>query len=194
MKIYLILICLIFFKAQLMAVEHRPYNILSKEKNIEIRYYNTIVAAEVILSGSRKEAANQAFRLLFKFISGENASNKKISMTAPVTQVKLEENLWKINFFMPSKLSLNQTPTPLQNKIILKEYKEATIASIQFSGTSKQNNLDKHEKELTNFLNQHNYTYLDSPIYAFYNPPFIPWFLRRNEVLFIITNYPTPIK
>ena len=42
---------------------------------------------------------------------------------------------------------------------------------------------EKREKQLKELIRQKGLTIVDEPIFARYNPPFMPWFLRRNEVL-----------
>jgi hypothetical protein len=36
---------------------------------------------------------------------------------------------------------------------------------------------------LVEILARDSYTALSEPVLAIYNPPFTPWFMRRNEVL-----------
>ena len=174
------------FSGVFMAVEQRPYEVISSQGNIELRYYSVIDAAEVIVSGSRRSAANRAFRLLFKYISGENEFNQKISMTAPVAQVATGENSWKVSFFMPQGLLGTTLPKAMDEVIKVNRHSAVKVASIQFSGLGRQDNLDKHEKQLKDHLAKSKLKYDTKPIYAFYNPPYVPWFLRRNEVMFVL--------
>ena len=185
MNVYCVLL-MVFLSSFTMAVEQRPFDVLSKHGKIEIRQYHRIVVAEVAVKGSRRTAASAAFRILFKFISGNNEFNQKISMTAPVAQVLGEDKLWRVSFFMPANITYDNVPKPLSEEIEIKQYPKSKVAVIRFSGSGSQDNLDKHEKRLKDFVVKRNVTVDSNPIYAFYNPPYIPWFLRRNEVMYVL--------
>jgi hypothetical protein len=59
-------------------VEHPRYQVKNKEGNIEVRVYPPLVVADVSTQGDREEAINEGFRILAKFIFGENKSKKSI--------------------------------------------------------------------------------------------------------------------
>jgi len=54
---------------------------------------------------------------------------------------------------------------------------------IHFSGMAGEESLKRYNKNLDDFLSARRLTPLSSPTYAFYNPPWMLPFLRRNEVL-----------
>ena len=184
-QIFLTLICVVFqFGAVHMGVSERSYTVISKDNNIEIRHYEKVIAAEVYTAGDRSNAANEAFRILFKFISGKNQSATKIAMTAPVSQVKTSEKQWKTTFYMPANFTKQSTPVPSDSRIIIKEIQKVKLAAIVFSGFANQKNLSKHENVLINYLKDADINVEPTPVYAFYDAPYVPWFLKRNEVLF----------
>jgi len=90
------------------------HKVVSEDGKFEIREYEAVVAAEVVSPGDRSAAANRSFRILFNYISGENRSqskismtspvamteNEKIPMTAPVTEQESSEG-WHVRFFPP---------------------------------------------------------------------------------------------
>jgi hypothetical protein len=51
------------------------------------------------------------------------------------------------------------------------------------SGGPSEKRFQKKTKELSDFLSQEGCEIIGEPIYARYNPPWIPTFLRRNEVM-----------
>ena len=167
-----------------MAANEIAHQVIKEEGNIQIREYETSVTAEVQVKSSREEAPGKAFRTLFNFISGKNTSSQKISMTTPVSQKEHENGVWTISFYMPNEMSLEDIPKPKDTTIKIEEVKSRKMISIRFSGRSTDSNIFKHEKELRKYLKKNKLKFKDKPIYAFYNAPFIPWFLRRNEVLF----------
>jgi len=62
------------------------YTASQVQENIEIRHYKPVIAAEVVVTGERKEAISKGFRLIADYIFGNNAPKAKIAMTAPVIQ------------------------------------------------------------------------------------------------------------
>ena len=57
------------------------------------------------------------------------------------------------------------------------------MAVKQFSGRWIEKNYKKSEKQLLQYLNKSDIKIIGTPILARYNAPFVPWFLRRNEVM-----------
>ena len=163
-------------------VEEPGYVIEASDANIEIRYYNSMILAEVIVHGDRKEAIKDGFRVIADYIFGNNSSSQKIAMTAPVQQQKAKDG-WRVSFVMPSEYSLNSLPKPSGDNLWVREMPSAKYVVIRFSGTSTQGNLKKHEAELLDYVAAHRLKVLGSIKYAFYNPPWTLPFLRRNELM-----------
>ena len=163
-------------------VEEPGYVIEASDANIEIRYYNSMILAEVMVHGGRKEAIKDGFRIIADYIFGNNSSSQKIAMTAPVQQQKAKDG-WRVSFVMPSKYSLTSLPKPSIDNLWVREIPSAKYVAIRFSGTSTQANLKKHEAVLLDYVTAHRLKVLGSIKYAFYNPPWTLPFLRRNELM-----------
>ena len=103
-------------------------------------------------------------------------------MTAPVTQQGVGKS-WRVRFVMPSKYTMETLPKPNNPAVELKAIPGKRFAAIHFSGMGSQDSLERHTKELDEFLRAKNLTPLPPPTYAFYNPPWTLPFLRRNEVM-----------
>lgn len=180
-------------------VEHPDYQVIQASGDIEVRQYEPVIIAEVEVTGDRKDSINNGFRLLADYIFGNNTIDQDISMTAPVTQQAQEQNTkiamtapvqqkangnrWKISFIMPSEHSLESLPTPNNDVVKIKHVAAKKMVAIKFSGTSSDNNILKHEKQLLEFVDSNSLNVSGTPQYAFYNPPFTLPFLRRNEVM-----------
>lgn len=164
------------------AAEDVPYEVVKTAGAIEIRQYPATVTAEVLVAGNRKDAASTAFGLLVAFIRGNNVGEQSIPMTAPVAQVQTSPNKWRVSFYMPATMAPEAVPQPLDDRVTLKMHPPRTVAAIRFAGRWQQPNLDKHDTHLRRFLVAEAYGAADRSTYAFYNAPFTPWFLRRNEV------------
>ena len=193
----IILITAIIVGPVMSNVEKPNYQVIDKSNNIEIRQYQPSLIAEVEISGNRKDAISNGFRLLADFIFGNNKlqnltiskqdkkDNHKIAMTAPVEQQASGTN-WKVNFIMPAGYDLNSIPLPNNPAVKLKEIPAKSFIVIKFSGTSSDKNLAEHEKELRAYIQIQNINIIEPAKYAFYNPPWTLPLLRRNEVMFEI--------
>ena len=177
-------------------VEHPKYTLIERSGNIEIRDYAPMIVAETEVTGERREAISKGFRLIANYIFGNNTAAQKIPMTAPVTQQGSEKiamtapvtqqgvgKSWRVRFVMPSKYTMETLPKPNNPAVELKEIPGKRFAAIRFSGMGGQDSLERHTKEVDEFLSAKNLTPLSPPTYAFYNPPWTLPFLRRNEVM-----------
>lgn len=167
------------------------YKLVALQDSIEIRDYPAMILAEVSVKGERKEAIQAGFKLLASYIFGNNTSSKKnqtdnesekIAMTKPVFQQRYQDQ-WKIRFVMPSEYDLETLPKPLSSSIHLIAYPPKRFAVIRFSGIVQDNSIQKHADKLNAYLAKENQTPIGEMLLAFYNPPWTPSFLRRNEIL-----------
>ena len=195
-------ILLITLMMTLVAKTKEPrHKVLSKDGKFEIREYEAVVAAEVVLTGDRSAAANRSFRILFNYISGENRSqskipmsgpvamneNEKIPMTAPVTEQESSEG-WHVRFFLPPTYSLETAPQPTNPAIRMLQLPEERFVSVRFSGSSSESNLSEHRKQLEDYIHEKELKITGDPVFAFYNAPFIPPPFRRNEILWKLSD------
>ena len=181
-------ICLILFISffqldPIMAYEEPIYEILESQNNYELRQYSPQIIAEVILEGEFQEVDNTGFFILADYIKGKNNKNQSISMTAPVNKKKSDDGKWSITFFMPSKYKLNDLPEPKDPRIKFKKIDGILIASLSYSGSWNKEKYENKKIELENIINDKDLKIVGEPIFARYNSPFMPWFLRRNEIL-----------
>lgn len=169
------------------------YKVLEQKDAIEIRQYEKSIIAEVTTNGDRDKAANNAFYILFDYISGANIDmtapvtqqkkSVKIPMTAPVTQKQQDSESWKVAFYMPNNYTLKTLPKPKDERIKIIEQKPRKIAAVRFSGMWTDSNYEEHKKELMDFIEANKFKTKGELTYAYYNQPLTPWFMRRNEVM-----------
>jgi DNA gyrase inhibitor GyrI len=174
------------------------YSIIKKDGNIELREYGSILVAQVKVKGERYQAINDGFRQLAGYIFGGNHAEKQIAMTAPVSQepVKIQMTApviqqkiadeWIIRFVMPAHYTLNTIPKPDNKNIAILEIPARRYAVIRFSGRNTQENINTHEKLLEKYISDNRLKKNGEPSYAFYNPPWILPFLRRNEIMIAV--------
>lgn len=196
------LLIFIFWGTNLSALEEPKYSVLKEYENFEIRNYASYLVAEVDIEGSYNKTGNEAFRILAGYIFGDNQSSTKMNMTAPVESEAIQPsermnmtapvfsnknvNGYTYRFVMESKYTQETLPVPNNSKIRITEIKDRVMAVISFSGRWSQKNFEKHEQILVNDLKNAGIGVASEAIYARYNAPFTPWFLRRNEIMFEI--------
>jgi hypothetical protein len=180
-----------------MATEEPAYEVVSSHGDVEIRRYQPMILAETRVDSQFEEAGNEAFRRLFGYISGDNTTRSKIAMTAPVVQEPTSQKIamtapvvqeadasgWRVAFVVPSEFSWETTPQPTDSRVELRLVPERTVAVLRFSGTWGEARFAEHERKLRAVVAEHGLRAVGEAVYARYNPPFTPWFMRRNEVM-----------
>lgn len=192
-----VLFILLLGTGKAMASEEADYTLMLKEGDFELRSYAPQVVAETLVAGSFSNVGNKAFMRLFKYITGNNTSQQKVAMTSPVTQSSESEkiamtspvtqhpvkNSWAISFTMPAGTTLETLPTPNDPQVTLRQVPERHLAVIRYSGLWTEKGYLENKTKLEDWLEEKGYTVIGEPVWARYDPPFKPWFLRRNEVL-----------
>jgi hypothetical protein len=185
-----------------MATEEAEYLLVLKEQNFELRSYEPHILAETRVDGDFDEAGSKAFGRLFKYISGDNKAREDVQMTSPVSQEaageeismtspvgqQRERNQWLVSFMMPSSYTIDTIPKPTDLDVTLRQVPARYIAAVQYSGFWSEENYLSNKSALETWIAQQGLQVVGEPIWARYNPPFIPWFLRRNEILIPIAN------
>jgi len=185
------------------AIEKAKYTVLEKEDGFEIRKYDPQIVAETFVEGDLKEAGNEGFRRLYAYISGENTKEQSISMTAPVSQEtgsekiamttpvkqEMKDNRWRITFLMPAEYTLETLPEPNDTRVRLTEESDRLMVAVKYSGTWSEEGYEKNRALLEEYIHKRGLTKTGEPVWARYDPPFMPWFLRRNEVLIPIEKF-----
>ena len=182
------LLVLLFLNTNIMANEQPDYSVLKKDNEFEIRQYTNFLTATVETNGERDEAIGKGFRILFKYISGENKEKENISMTIPVMQKSVGANKWSISFVVPKKFNLQNVPKPDNASVKIINNSNLKVISITFSGLFSDGNIQENETKLRNYIKEKGLKIEEPPIYAGYNAPWTLWFLKRNEVLFKLIN------
>ena len=171
------------------SVERPVYASITKDGDFEVRDYPALTMAEVTRSGDRRAAVSQGFRPLANYIFAKEREGEKIAMTAPVTQTPEQTaRNWSIRFIMPAGRSLESLPKPAGADVRLVESPPQRRAAIRFSGVATDGLIAEKEARLRDWLEARGLEILGPPTYAYYNDPFTPGFLRRNEVLFDVPN------
>jgi hypothetical protein len=186
------------------ATEEPEYKIVRQLGDIEVREYAVYTVAEVVVAGPAEEAGNQAFPILAGYIFGKNKDQRKFAMTAPVTQAAVPVKLkmtapvmqtaapdgFVVQFVLPKDISLANAPKPLDARVTLRDIPLSRVAVIRYSGFWSQANYSEHLAKLQNALRAANLASAGEAVYARYNAPFTPWFMRRNEIWLPLADMP----
>ncbi|PWF45385.1 SOUL family heme-binding protein [Massilia glaciei] len=178
------------------ATEEPESKIVRQLGDVEIREYAVYTVAELVVPGPAEEAGNQAFPILAGYIFGKNRDERKFAMTAPVTQVatpvKLEMTApviqnaapggFLVQFVLPKGVTLASAPKPLDARVMLREVPPRRVAVIRYSGFWSEANYSEHLAKLQAALRAAQLETAGEPVFARYNAPFTPWFMRRNEI------------
>lgn len=180
-----------------MAVEEAKYSVVRGEDQFELRKYEPHILAETTVDGDFEDAGNAAFGRLFKYISGNNVQQQKVSMTSPVGQAPSSEKIemtspvgqqeqngkWSVSFMMPAYFTPETTPEPKDPAISIRQVPARHIAAVRYSGFWSEKGYRRNLAKLRKWIEEGGLQVVGKPIWARYNPPFMPWFLRRNEIL-----------
>ena len=178
------------------AIEEPQYTVVRQHDGFEIREYAPYLVAEVLVPGPAEEAGNQGFRILAGYIFGKNQGERKISMTAPVAQTPAPARVemtapvtqaaadggYLVQFTMPSEYTLETLPEPLDPQVKLRSVSGGRFAVIRYSGSWSESNYTEHMEKLERGVEAAGLRTTGAPIYSRYNAPFVPWFMRRNEI------------
>lgn len=186
-----------------MAIEQPEYTVVRQDGAFELRRYAPYLLAETEVESGFMEAGNVAFGRLFRYISGDNTARAEIAMTAPVEQAKRGEKIamtapveqareggvYRVAFVVPRKYDRDTVPQPTDPRVRIREVPARSIAVWRYSGRWTEENFREHERELRGKLAALGLKAEpgDSAIIARYDAPFMPWFMRRNEVLIPVT-------
>ncbi len=168
-------------------VETVSYDVVTSEGEFEIRDYPALIVAEIVRRGERRTAVNDGFRPLATYIFAKERDGEPIAMTAPVTQETDDVGqTWTVRFVMPAEYTLESLPNPENADIQLVEVPAGRRVAIIFSGTATDEMIAQKEELLRAWMQQRGVEPVGPATYAYYNAPFIPGFMKRNEVLFEI--------
>lgn len=186
---------LLFLTGRAAAIEEPKFNVVHQYADFEVRHYAPYLVAETIVSGGFEDAGNKGFQLLFDYISGNNSARTSITMTAPVIQAgkkidmaapvlqSADAGSFAIKFVMPSSWTIRTLPVPNDKRVLIKEVPNASFAVIRYSGFWSEENYRKHLEKLRVAVAREHLNIIGAPVWARYDPPFMPWFFRRNEIL-----------
>ena len=178
-------------------VKEPPFRVEQEADGYVIRHYEGMVVAAVDLPPGTEDPLGAGFRLLFRYIGGENRGVHKITMTAPVFEEQQGTSIpmtapvlaeaggekVRIAFVLPAGSSLERAPQPTNPAVVLHEIPPRRLAVLRFSGYATPKRIEAHQTRLLSALARDGLVTRGNPTIAYYNPPWTPPFMRRNEVM-----------
>ena len=161
------------------ATETPAYKVIRTDEKFEIRDYPALTIATTPMND---DGMNGGFGQLFRFITGKNEGSEKIEMTSPVL-IDTAKDKKTMSFIMPKKAVEKGVPKPAGDRVSLGKVEGSRFAVLRFAGGRTAENEKAAIEKLTTWLGGQKITGKGDPIFAYYDPPWTPVFLRRNEVM-----------
>ncbi len=170
-----------------LGIEEPSYRVLEEREGYELRRYEPRLEVETRVRGGYEESLGRGFRVLFRYISGENQGAAKIAMTAPVLHQEEEEaagaSAHRVAFVLPSRFRHQDAPLPRGADVRIVPVEEHTAAALRFSGYATERRTAQKRSELLARVRRDGLRIAGPARLAQHNPPWTPPFLRRNEIL-----------
>ena len=158
--------------------ESAQYDVVRTDGAFELRDYPVLTVVETAMAGDN----GGSFNRLFGFISGGNEAKTKIAMTTPVF-MSGGDSPRKMAFVMPAGMKLDQVPKPANESVTVREMSAGRFAVLRFSGGRSAKKEAEMLEKLKIWMNTQGLSVQSSPVYGYFDPPWTPSFLRRNEVM-----------
>jgi len=162
-------------------VKSVPYEVVKHLGDAELRRYGDMVLATVYDMDD-----DEAFSLLFQYISGNNDQEVRLPMTAPVVsrtgRSARSDSEAMMAFVLPSDVPFEGAPKPADPRVVLEVKKGGLFAVMRFRGRTGGVDVQSRTEELRSELKEADYLMDGRPFLMRYNSPFTPSFMRHNEV------------
>lgn len=184
--------------------EEPAYSVVDRiSGDVEIRNYAPRLAiSTTVEENDEKAGRNQAFQILFGYISGANRGSAKVAMTVPVEVASSAEKIamtvpvetsatvegkTTMRFFLPSEFTRASAPVPTDARVQIEEVPLTTQAVLRFTGLGNPSQLRQREAALLKALDVSDWSVAGETMMLFYDPPWTLPFFRRNEVVVPVT-------
>ncbi len=161
--------------------ESAPYTVVRSSGKFQVRDYPALTVVETPMT-SGGSGADGSFNRLFRFITGGNEAKQKIAMTTPVFMSGSGTN-GSMAFVMPAKFKTRDVPKPTDEQLRVRELEAGRFAVLRYSGGRNPDNEAQSLERLRARMKAEGLRELSPPIYGYFDPPWTPAFLRRNEMM-----------
>jgi SOUL heme-binding protein len=176
------LILAAMFPGRLLAGYESPeYTVVLQDGPFEIRDYPGMTLVSTAMT---RRGEDGSFMKLFRFIRGRNERLEEIAMTAPVMMSGAATGT--MSFILPREVAAKGAPLPLNPEVTLSAHPAARYAVCRFRGSTSLTAGQEVAGRLRTWAAGKNLPVRGEPLFAYYNPPWTPGFLRRNEVMILL--------
>lgn len=176
--------------------EQRSYQVVDVlPSGIEIRRYEPSVFARAEVGTDADTPRSDAFRMLFRYITGTNQGDREIAMTAPVSvaedgseiamtapvRAESDGQTMAMRFYLPASFTIETAPRPTENGVTLGEEPGRTVAVLRYTWSTGPEKASRMRGELLATLPSGGWSPRGDAYSMFYDPPWTLPFLRRNE-------------
>ncbi len=162
--------------------ESAPYKVVRSDGKCEVREYPALTVVETPMAAGSRHGGDGSFRRLFGFITGGNEAKRNIAMTTPVFMSGNNSNS-TMAFVMPAKIQTAEVPKPSDSAVTVRELAAGRFAVLRYSGGHSAQNEAQSLGRLRAWMKTEGLKELYPPVYGYFDPPWTPAFLRRNEVM-----------
>ena len=166
-------------KATRAGYESAPYKVVRRDGKFEVRDYPALTLVETSMAA---EGSDGGFSRLFRFISGRNDASRKIAMTTPVFMSGSAANA-TMAFVMPANMTVAQVPGPADSSVKVRAIEAGRFAICRFRGGRNPKKEAEAIEKLKSWLEAERMSAQSEPMFGYFDPPWTPAFLRRNEVM-----------
>lgn len=156
--------------------ESAPYQVVLRDGKFELRDYPNLTVVETPMHND----SGASFQRLFRYISGQNAESQKIAMTTPVFMAG-NASTRSMSFVMPA--DMESAPPASDPSVKTATLPAGRFAVFGFSGSRSVQAEANALEQLNAWLKSQNIVANGDPIFGYFDPPWTPPFLRRNEVM-----------
>ena len=167
-----------------MALETPRYALIAREDGFEIREYQSMIIATTRVQNDYRNATSTGFRRIANYIFGGNSTGMSIEMTAPViSNVPDADDIYDIQFVMPSEHSLEDLPQPNTEYVSIKEVNLGKTAVLRFGGWATRERASYYKDKLSGLMTIKGYEPNGVFMVAQYNSPWVLPPFRKNEII-----------
>lgn len=161
--------------------QEQKYSVVESFAGFELRNYDSCVLADIEITSDFEKAGSAGFGPLVGYLGGQNQPNTKISMTAPVIQ-EPSGTAHVVSFVMPSEINEGSAPIPTDSRVSLRVMPQELVAVARFTGRWSETSYQDRVAKLLVAIDAAGYRTLGNARFARFDPPWTPWFMRRNEI------------
>lgn len=152
-------------------IETQYYQVVKQINEAELRYYPPVM----------KIQSNNDFSSLFNYISGNNSTREKISMTSPVHMGEVDGNTI-MEFVLPENFNPKNTPDALSKGVTVFESEPGYFLALEFGGYASGRNVRYYADELSVIAQKYGLNTIGKTSVLVYDSPY-KVMGRRNEVI-----------